>query len=99
MERKAQRGRKRERKTGVSREKQLQRLKPAEDERKLQTKRFVKLRVWKPKGGHHRFMIAEIKSKAVSTEKSGLSCLIWNLFHRIKAVNDCSRLFQCVDYL
>ena len=34
----------------VSRKKQLQRLKPAEDERKLQTKLFVKLRVWRPKG-------------------------------------------------
>ena len=31
--------------TRVSRKKQLQRLEPAEDERKLQTKRFVKLRV------------------------------------------------------
>ena len=35
---------------GASRKKQLQRLMPAEDERKLQTKRFVKLRVWRPKG-------------------------------------------------
>ena len=41
---------------GASRKKQLQRLEPAEDERKLQTKRFVKLRVWKPKGRNHRFM-------------------------------------------
>ena len=38
------------RKTKVSRKKQLQRLKPVEDERKLQTKQFVKLRVWRPKG-------------------------------------------------
>ena len=35
---------------GVSRKKQLQRLEPAEDERKLQTKRIVKLREWRPKG-------------------------------------------------
>ena len=37
-------------KTRVNRKKHLQRLKPAEDERKLQTKLFVKLRVWRPKG-------------------------------------------------
>ena len=36
VERTAQRGLKRKRMTGVSRKKQLQRLKPAEDERKLQ---------------------------------------------------------------
>ena len=36
-------------KARVSRKKQLQRLKPAEDERKLQTKLFVKLRVWRLK--------------------------------------------------
>ena len=40
----------RSQKARVSRKKQLQRLKPAEDERKLQTKLFVKLRVWRPKG-------------------------------------------------
>ena len=34
----------------VSRKKQLQRLKPAEDERKLQTKLIVKLREWRPRG-------------------------------------------------
>ena len=50
VEWKAQRSRKRKWKTRVSREKQLQRLKPAEDERKLQTKLFVKLRVWRPRG-------------------------------------------------
>ena len=42
--------RRRKRKARVSREKQLQRLKPAEDERKLQTKLIVKLREWRPKG-------------------------------------------------
>ena len=47
----------------MSRKKQLQRLKPAEDERKLQTKLSVKLRVYKPKGGYHRLMIVEKKSK------------------------------------
>ena len=41
---------KRKRKTRVSRKKQLQRLKPAEDERKLQTKLFVKQSEWRPKG-------------------------------------------------
>ena len=35
---------------GASREKQLQRMMPAEDERKLQTKLIVKLREWRPKG-------------------------------------------------
>ena len=33
----------------MSRKKQLQRLKPAEDERKLQTKRFVEQCEWKSK--------------------------------------------------
>ena len=33
----------------------------------------MKLCEWKPKGGNHRFMMVE-KSKAVSTEKSGLFC-------------------------
>ena len=56
----------------MSQKKQLQRLKLAEDERKLQTKLFVKLRVWKPKGCHHRLMMVEIKTEIVSTEKSGL---------------------------
>ena len=32
------------------RKKQLQRLKPAEDERKLQTKLFVKQSEWRPRG-------------------------------------------------
>ena len=48
-------------KARVSRKKQLQRLKPAEDERKLQTKRFVKQCVWKSKDGNHRLMVVEIK--------------------------------------
>ena len=56
----AQSGLKRERRTRVSRKKQLQRLIPTEDERKLQTKRFVKLRVWRPKGRNHRLMIVDI---------------------------------------
>ena len=43
VERTAQRGWKRKRTTGVSRKKQLQRLNPTEDEKKLQTKQFVKL--------------------------------------------------------
>ena len=59
----------------MSRKKQLQRMKPAEDERKLQTKLFVKLRVWRPKGRNHRFMMVD-KSKAVSTERSGLFCFM-----------------------
>jgi len=37
-------------KARVSRKKQLQRLKPAEDERKLQTKLFVKQSEWRPRG-------------------------------------------------
>ena len=45
----AQRSRKGNWKARVSRKKQLQRLKPAEDERKLQTKRFVKQCVWRSK--------------------------------------------------
>ena len=36
----------------------------------------MKLCEWKPKGGNHRFMMVD-KSKAVSTEKSGLFCFIW----------------------
>ena len=43
-------------KARVSQKKHLQRLKLAEDERKLQTKRFVKQCEWKPKGGNHRFV-------------------------------------------
>ena len=39
--------RKRKQKASVSQKKQLQRLKLAEDERKLQTKRFVKQCVWR----------------------------------------------------
>ena len=34
----------------------------------------MKLCVWKPKGGNHRFMMVDIKNTAVSTEKSGLFC-------------------------
>ena len=57
----------------MSQKKQLQRLKLAEDERKLQTKRFVKQSVWKSQDGNHRLMMSG-KSKDVSTEKSGLFC-------------------------
>ena len=64
----------RSRKTRASREKHLQRLMPAEDERKLQTKLFVKLRVWRSKDRNHRFMMVDFKNHAVSTEKSGLFC-------------------------
>ena len=60
----------------MSREKHLQRLMPAEDERKLQTKLFVKLRVWRSKDRNHRFMMVDFKNHAVSTEKSGLFCFI-----------------------
>ena len=49
---------------------------PAEDERKLQTKLFVKLRVWRSKDRNHRFMMVDFKNHAVSTEKSGLFCFI-----------------------
>ena len=55
----AQRSRKRKRRARVSRKKQLQRLKPAEDERKLQMKLFVKLCEWKLKGGNYYLMIAK----------------------------------------
>ena len=48
----------------------------AEDERKLQTKRFVRLREWKPKGGNHSLMIVDIEDKAVSTEKLRLFLLL-----------------------
>ena len=58
----------------MSREKQLQRLMPAEDERKLQTKLFVKLREWRSKDRNHRFMMVGMKNTVVSTEKSGLFC-------------------------
>ena len=44
---------------GRAGKKQLQRLKPAEDERKLQTKRFVEQSEWKSKDGNHRLMIVE----------------------------------------
>ena len=61
----------------MSQKKQLQRLRLAEDERKLQTKRFVKQCVWKPKGGNHRLMKSGYKKgEAVSTEKSGLFVFI-----------------------
>ena len=73
----AQRSRKRKRRARVSRKKQLQRLKPAEDERKLQTKRFVKQCVWKSQDGNHRLMKSGYKKgNAVSIEKSGLFCFI-----------------------
>ena len=58
----------------MSRQKQLQRLMSAEDERKLQTMLFVKPRVWKPGGCHHRLMKQQGK-REVSTEKSGLFLL------------------------
>ena len=57
-------------KARVSQKKQLQRLKLAEDERKLQTKRFVKQSVWKSKDGNHRLMMSG-KSKDVSTISRG----------------------------
>ena len=60
----------------MSQKKQLQRLKLAEDERKLQTKRFVKQCVWKSKDGNHRLMKSGKKAEVVSTEKSGLFCFI-----------------------
>ena len=82
VERKAQRGRKRKRKARVSREKQLQRLKPAEDERKLQTKRFVKLRVWKPKGGHHRFMKSRTKKQASLDGNVGAFLFYMEVYNR-----------------
>ena len=61
----------------MSQKKQLQRLRLAEDERKLQTKRFVKQCVWKSKDGNHRLMKSGYKKgEAVSTEKSGLFCFM-----------------------
>ena len=59
----------------MSQKKQLQRLRLAEDERKLQTKRFVKLRVWRSQDRNHRLMKSG-KAEVVSTEKSGLFCFI-----------------------
>ena len=59
----------------MSRKKQLQRLKPVEDERKLQMKLFVKLCV-EAKSQNHHLMIVEIKKRVVSTEKSGLFFVI-----------------------
>ena len=49
----------------MSQKKQLQRLRLAEDERKLQTKRFVKQCVWKPKGGNHRLMMSGEKQRCL----------------------------------
>ncbi|MBR4290986.1 MAG: hypothetical protein IKT52_10170, partial [Oscillospiraceae bacterium] len=48
--------------------KQLQRLKPAEDERKLQTKRFVKLRVWRSQDRNHRLMKSGEKQSSLDRE-------------------------------
>ena len=62
-------------KARVSRKKQLQRMNPAEDERKLQTKLFVKQVAWRLKGRNHLLMKVEEKSRAVSIERSGLFCL------------------------
>ena len=45
----------------------------------------MKLCEWKPKGGNHRFMMVD-KSKAVSTEKSGLFCFIWEKIVRADMV-------------
>ena len=63
----------------MSRKKQLQRLKPAEDERKLQTKLFVKLRELKSKDGNHRLMIVDRKDRLVSTEKLRLFLFYTNI--------------------
>ena len=61
----------------MSQKKHLQRLKLAEDERKLQTKRFVKQCVWKPKGGNHRLMKSGYKTgNAVSTISRGFFAFI-----------------------
>ena len=60
----------------MSREKHLQRLMPAEDERKLQTKLFVKLREWRSQDRNHRFMMVDFKNTVVSTERPGLFCFI-----------------------
>ena len=63
--------------------KHLQRLNPAEDEMKLQTKLFVRQCEWKSKDGNHRLMIVDIKEEVVSTEKLRLFCFV-NRFDVIK---------------
>ena len=67
----AQRSRKGNWKARVSRKKQLQRLKPAEDERKLQTKRFVKQSVWRLKGQNHCLMKSGEKAKQSRLKSRG----------------------------
>ena len=62
----------------VSRKKQLQRLKPAEDERKLQTKRFVKQCVWRSQDRNHRLM----KSGTQMLEQSRLKSRGFFCFRR-----------------
>ena len=49
----------------MSQKKQLQRLKLAEDERKLQTKRFVKQSVWKSQDGNHCLMKSGEKQRCL----------------------------------
>ena len=49
----------------MSQKKQLQRLKLAEDERKLQTKRFVKQCAWKSEDGNHRLMKSGEKQRCL----------------------------------
>ena len=42
----------------------MQGMKPAEDERKLQTNIFVEQIEWEPKGWHHRMMMEGQKEKS-----------------------------------
>ena len=51
-------------------------MKPAEDERKLQTKRFVKLRVWRPQGRNHRLMKSGEKAKQSRLKSRGFFVFI-----------------------
>ena len=88
----AQKGKKRKRKTGASREKHLQRLMPTEDERKLQTKLFVKLRAWRSQDRNHRFMMVDFKNHVVSTEKSGLFVLSGQGAIRVDCSSLCGRI-------
>ena len=59
------------RKQGRAGKKQLQRLKPAEDERKLQTKRCVKQSVWRLKGQNHCLMKSGEKAKQSRLKSRG----------------------------
>ena len=49
----------------MSQKKHLQRLRLAEDERKLQTKRFVKQCEWKSQDGNHRLMKSGEKQRCL----------------------------------